>query len=155
MSNLDSAKAAIKAELAQAREAVAQYESLIAALEDALARLESVGSEGGKLPKSKLVAVGTPRRGRPAGKSQRDTSAAYSGELPGTRKDFWVDLVDTTPKSAVEVVQAAVDKIGGQLGRDQVKKLSQRATYALATMVKSGEIQDSGNGRERRYFRAA
>jgi hypothetical protein len=62
-------------------------------------------------------------------------------------------LIDTQPKSAVDVVNAAVAKLDFTPTREQVKKLSQRATYALNTMVRSGEISDSGSGRARRFFR--
>ncbi|HEY4540817.1 MAG TPA: hypothetical protein VIG66_00410 [Noviherbaspirillum sp.] len=154
MSNLGSAKSAIKAELAHAREGAAYYQSLVTALEEALNRLDSVGPEGGRAPKHAAALSDKPVRGRRGRKPRVEAAAESEGELPGTRKEFWVDLVDSQPKSAVDVVQAAVDKLGFKPSRDQIKKLSQRATYALNTMVKSGEISDSGNGRARRFFRA-
>lgn len=153
MSNLGSAKSAIKAELQHAREGAAYYQSLVNALEEALSRLDSVGPETVKAPSRKAMAeatAGTARRGR---KPRGANGAAHEGKLPGTRKDFWVDLVDAEPKSAVDVVNAAVNKLGFTPSKEQVKKLSQRATYALNTMVKSGEISDAGSGRARRFFR--
>lgn len=152
MSNLGSAKSAIKAELQHAREGVAYYQSLVVALEEALGRLDSVGPEAVKAPGRKAVAE-KPMRGKRGRKARAEVAGEQEGNLPGTRKDFWVDLVDTQPKSAVEVVNAAVQKLDFTPTKEQVKKLSQRATYALNTMVKSGEIQDSGNGRARRFFR--
>ena len=154
MSNLGSAKDAIKAELKHAREGVSYYQSLVTALEEALARLDSVGPETAKAPGRKVAAAEKPGRGRRGRKPRALNGAGSEGELPGTRKEFWVDLIDADPKSAVDVVNAAVDKLGFKPSRDQVKKLSQRATYALNTMVKSGEISDSGSGRARRFFRA-
>lgn len=155
MSNLGSAKSAIKAELQHAREGVAYYQSLVTALEEALTRLDSVGPEAGKAPVRKAaMANEKPGRGRRGRKPRTAVAPEQEGNLPGTRKEFWVDLIDTQPKSAVEVVQAAVEKLDFTPTREQVKKLSQRATYALNTMVKSGEISDSGSGRARRFFRA-
>lgn len=158
MSNLGSAKAAIKAELQHARDGAAYYQSLVTALEEALNRLDSVGPEAGRAPKApgrKAAPVEVKAtRGRRGRKPRAGTAASQEGELPGTRKEFWVDLIDAQPKSAVDVVNAAVEKLDFTPTRDQVKKLSQRATYALNTMVKSGEISDSGNGRARRFFRA-
>ncbi len=153
MSNLGSAKSAIKAELQHAREGVAYYQSLVTALEEALVRLDSVGPESAKAPGRKSV-VEKPVRGRRGRKPRVDVAGEQEGNLPGTRKEFWVDLIDSEPKSAVEVVNAAVRKLDFTPTRDQVKKLSQRATYALNTMVKSGEISDSGSGRARRFFRS-
>lgn len=154
MSNLGSAKAAIKAELQHAREGAAYYQSLVTALEEALNRLDSVGPETAKAPGRKAMADARATRGRRGRKPRADVAAAQEGELPGTRKEFWVDLINAQPKSAVDVVNAAVEKLDFTPTREQVKKLSQRATYALNTMVKSGEISDSGSGRARRFFRA-
>jgi len=155
MSNLGSAKSAIKAELQHAREGVAYYQSLVTALEEALGRLDSVGPEAAKAPGRKgAAAVGEkPGRGRRGRKPRAAIATEQEGNLPGTRKEFWADLIDAQPKSAVEVVQAAVGKLDFKPTKEQVKKLSQRATYALNTMVKSGEISDSGSGRARRFFR--
>lgn len=155
MSNLGSAKTAIKAELTHAREGVSYYQSLVDALEEALARLDSVSSDGAKVPgrkpapEAKGKATGK-RRGR---KPRVDKGGEQEGDLPFTGKNFWTDVIDAQPKSAVDVVHAAVDKLGFRPTRDQVKKLSQRATYALNTLVKNGEISDSGSGRARRFFR--
>lgn len=156
MSNLGSAKAAIKSELAHALEGVAYYQSLVTALEQALERLDSVGPGAAKVPGGKLeMPVKTKgRRGRkPRAASGAGGSSSGGGSLPSTAKSFWVDLVDTEPKSAVDVVHAAVKKLGFTPNEEQMKNLSQRATYALTTMVKSGEISDSGSGRARRFFR--
>lgn len=151
MSNLGPAKAAIKTELSHARQGVAYYQSMVTALEEALERLDRVGSEGGKAPSGKISTT-VKVKGRP-GRKPRSAGGEKGGELPSTAKNFWVDLVDTQPKSAVDVVNAAVEKLGFTPNKEQIKNLSQRATYALTTMVKSGEISDSGRGRARRFFR--
>lgn len=152
MSNLGSAKSAIKAELQHARKGVAYYQSLVAALEEALLRLDAVGPEAAKGPGRKAAGEKAVR-GRRGRKPRLEVAGEQEGNLPGTRKEFWVDLIDSEPKSAVEIVQAAVRKLDFTPTKEQVKKLSQRATYALNTMVKSGEISDSGTGRARRFFR--
>jgi hypothetical protein len=151
MSRLESAKAAINAELSHAREGAAYYQSLVDALEGALERLDSVGPKTGKTREG-LARPVKAKGGR--GRQSRSTGNGRGGGLPPTGQKFWAELVDAQPKSAVEVVHRAVEKLGFSPSRDQVKNLSQRATYALTTLVKSGAINDSGSGRARRFFRA-
>lgn len=153
MSNLGSAKAAIKVELSHARQGVAYYQSLVDALEGALERLNSVGSESAKALPEKLPQP-LKAKGRRGRKPRAARGGGNGGTLPSTGKNFWEDLVDSQPKSAVDVVNAAVEKLGFSPSKEQVKNLAQRATYALTTMVKNGEISDSGRGRARRFFRA-
>ena len=151
MQSLSSAKEAIKAELAHVRQGAEYYQSLASALEEALAKLESVESEGTE-PTRRGRKPGTARkaakRGRPAGRP-----AKSSGEkLPTTGMDFWLKLISDEPKSASDILHAAVSELGIEPTGDQMKKLSQRQTYALNTLVKENKIADSGARRTRRFF---
>lgn len=154
MSNLVSAKAAIRAEIEHAKKGVAYYQSLVASLEEALAKLDSVAGEAAPLPKGvplKVRGVNGARRGRKPG-----TAAGRKGrssDLPFTGKDFWPSLITEQPQSAPEILQAAIEKLGISPTPEQKKKLSQRATFALNHLVKTRAIADEGSGRNRRFLR--
>lgn len=95
-------------------------------------------------------ASGKGKRGRKAGTSRRSDEG---GALPTTGTDFWLKLVTDEPKSAVDIANAAASEIG--LAPDQkelIQKLKQRVAPALTSLVSSGKIQDTGAGRERRFF---
>lgn len=169
MSNLDKAKSAIEAELSQAKQGLAYYQSHVAALENTLAQLGSIaggtvsakpagakrGRKPGQLAKPiKLVKAG---RGRPpkAGKVVKaKTGRAAKGpkDLPFTGGDYWPNLVTSNPQSASEILQASISGLSFTPTPEQVKKLTQRMTFVLNALVKSGRIKDSGSGRGRRFF---
>jgi len=152
MTNLVSAKDAIRAEIAHAKKGAAYYQSLVVALEQALAKLDSVGSEPAE---SKALAgrsvtgngMERPRRGRKPG-SKNKVSA-----LPSTAKEFWPSLITDEPQSASDILNAAIAKLNITPSDEQRKKLAQRATFALNHMVKTNTIADSGSGRARRFMR--
>lgn len=66
--------------------------------------------------------------------------------------DFWLKLISDEPKSASDILHAAVSELGIDPNDEQLKKLSQRQTYALNTLVKESKIADSGARRTRRFF---
>ena len=153
MQSLSSAKEAIKAELAHVRQGAEYYQSLASALEEALAKLESVESDGGETAKprgrKRATAKKAAKRGRPVGRPSKSASE----KLPPTGMDFWLKLISDEPKSASDILNAAVSELGlQQPNGDQMKKLSQRQTYALNTLVKENKIADSGARRSRRFF---
>src|SRR6478736_3596960 len=130
MSNLGSAKTAIRAEIEHAKKGVAYYQSLVATLEQALSNLDSVGSEqtlkkGASLKASEVKVSTGARRGRKPGSGRKGW-----GGLPFTGKDFWPSLITEQPRSAPEILQAAIEKLGISPSEVQKKKLSQRATFA-------------------------
>jgi hypothetical protein len=152
MQSLSSAKEAIKAELAHVRQGAEYYQSLASALEEALAKLESVEADGAENIKPRGRKRGAvkkvAKRGRPAGRPSKS-----SGEkLPPTGMEFWLKLISDEPKSAGDILNAAVSELGIEPNDDQMKKLSQRQTYALNTLVKENKIADSGARRTRRFF---
>lgn len=154
MSNLSSARQAIKAELVHAQQGMAFYQARMEALEDALSKLESVETtETAKRPSKKSEAArgaAKPRRRRQAGKSR----ASGGAELPATGRDFWMSLITDQPQSAREIQTAAIAALGISPSQEQLKKLAQRQTNALHNLVHSKAIGDSGSGRERRFFRS-
>ena len=171
MSNLESAKAAIEAELSQAKQGFAYYQSQVTALEDALAQLATIssGSEatanGSIAGKRSVKAVKTAttakgRRGRPpkSGKGEVAKGKAAKGPtgkggLPFTGGDYWPNLVTSEPQSGADILRASVAGLGFEPTPEQVKKLQQRMTFVLNALVKNKTIQDSGSGRERRFFK--
>jgi len=50
-------------------------------------------------------------------------------------------------------LKSAIDKLGFTPTNTQIKKLTQRMTFALNALVKANKIQDSGAGRERVFFK--
>lgn len=151
MSNLRSARDSLAAELEHARQGLAFYDARVAALEETLATLENLNAEadlGGKAEgtprrRGKQASAATPARGRKQG----------GGSLPATGKEFWTSLVTNQPRSTREILDAAVQSLGIEPSRDELKKLAQRQANALHMLVKEKVISDTGSGRERRFYR--
>ena len=158
MSNIDSAMAALKAELGQAKQGLAYYQSQVSALETALTQLGALGqvpARRGRKP-GKAVKAEKPAkagRGRPAKAKGKSGRARGPKDLPFTGGDYWPDLVGSEPQSASDILNASVAGLGFEPSREQVKKLSQRMTFVLNSLVKAGKIKDSGSGRGRRFFK--
>jgi hypothetical protein len=173
MQSLNSAKEAIKAELAHVRQGAEYYMNLANALEEALEKLESVDIDdrqdrkAGKQGRGKRAAksaAGAGERGAQAGAERGKGGAKRAGKvgrpaksgggqrLPKTGMDFWMKLMSEEPKSAGDILNAAISQLGMQPDGEQKKKLVQRQTYALNTLVKEKKIADEGSRRTRRFF---
>jgi hypothetical protein len=176
-SNLESAKAAIEAEIAHAKQGLAHFVARIEALEKTVAHLVTV--DGGVLdtkpftakPVAKSKADAAPKlaKSTKATKSAKPTSAEVvakpvkpakpatkakgGNQLPFTGGDYWTGLVTVEPKSASEILDAAIAKLGFKPTKEHKKKLAGRMTFALNALVKAGKIKDSGTGRARRFFK--
>jgi hypothetical protein len=160
MSNLESAKAAIEAELFHAKEGLAFYSTRIEALEKTLSQLASVTGESAA-PTAAIADVA--KRGpkvaagkhvKPAKKKKDVKEVADGNELPFTGGDYWSNLVTDQPRSASEILEAAIAGLGFKPTKTQIQKLSGRMTFAVNALVKTKKIQDSGSGRDRRFFKA-
>ena len=154
MSNLDSVKVAIRAEIEHAKKGAAYYQTLVTTLEQALAKLDSVDADAvapkGVFKKSKTGGeIEQPKHGRKSGSRNKNGDA----ELPSTGKDFWPSLITDQPQSAADILNAAIEKLGITPTPEQRKKLSQRATFALNNLVKTNAIADTGSGRGRRFLK--
>lgn len=153
MSNLRTAKLAIEAEIAHAKKGAAYYAERVNSLEQALARIASAEevsiapSAMGKEAKANRKTKAAGRRGT------KNPDTAQVAELPSTGGDYWKNLVTDQPKSGQAILADAVNQLGFAPTKTQVGKLRNRMTFALQALVKSGEIQDSGIGRERRFFK--
>lgn len=91
------------------------------------------------------------KRGRKAGTAGR---SGKDVQLPTTGIDFWLKLVTEEPRSAVEIANAAAEVVGIRPDqKEAIQKLKQRVAPALATLVSTQKIQNSGSGRERRFFK--
>jgi hypothetical protein len=148
MSNLKAARQAIQAELNHARQGAAYYQERVAALEEALAKIDSVDLAESAMQSPKAVKPNN------AGSKKVKGKRATEGDLPPTGGDFWLRLITNQPQSAREILEAAVKAIGILPSKEQLKKLSQRQTNALHNMVKAKMVSDAGSGRARRFFRA-
>lgn len=163
MSNIAAAKAALEAELSQARQGMAYYQSQVHALEQALKQLSGLnlvetgsgGAKRGRKP-GKVTKETKPAkagRGRPA-KAKKSTRAVKGpNDLPFTGGDYWPNLVKSEPQSASEILNASIAGLTFEPTKEQVKKLAQRMTFVLNSLVKTGGIKDSGSGRGRRFFK--
>lgn len=179
-SNLKSARQAIEAELAHAKQGAAYYATRVEALETALQQLDSVeagtasstrtasaqtgaGSlkKNGARTRRRIRAASTngngaslaaPKRSR---KARSTTGTSRSDDSLFTGGDFWLSLVSEQPRSAVDIANAAIETLGiSPDQKDKIQKLKQRVSPALAGLVSSHKINDSGSGRERRFFKS-
>jgi hypothetical protein len=154
MSNLNSARQALQAELQHAKEGASFYQARIQALEDAIAKIDSVDTSDTRSQSTGKVRAAKGVGKKHAGRPRAEKSGGTDGALPATGKAFWMSLLSEQPKSSREILEAATTALGGSLSADQLKKLSQRQTNAFHNLVKSKEVSDSGSGRERLFFRA-
>lgn len=160
-SNLDSAKQAIEAELSHARQGVAYYADRVKALESALQQLESVegnarAATAKPRTRAKYAKGNGAKRGRKprAAQAENGTRRRASAGLPSTGSDFWLDLVNDQPRSAVDIANAAIEALGIKPDQKaEILKLKQRVSPALSGLVSAQKIKDAGAGRERRFFR--
>jgi hypothetical protein len=175
-SNLNSAKQAIEAELTHARQGAAFYATRVQALEIALQQLENVDTENGAVPAAPDAPMHTKgkvagaKRGRKPGSVAKANGASTeektkgrkkgrgrpSSSLPTTGRDFWFGLISDQPQSAVEISNAAVTALGiAPSQKREIQQLKQRVAPALASLVATHHISDTGSGRQRRFFKSA
>lgn len=167
MSNLNTAKLAIEAEIAHAKKGMAYYTSRVKALEQTLLELtqmneiDEVPADGPQPNQSRAKRSAVPAKAkaktkmksRVASSSKGNGAIKEVGALPSTGKDYWPSLLSEQPQTAPAILASAISRLGFEPTREQIKKLSQRQTFALNTLVKAGAIQDSGTGRERVFFK--
>jgi len=183
MSNLEAARVALQAELDHAKTGHAFYAERIASLEQALVQISSLGGgrdakapapkakakRGRKPNATKLAAAAQPansddptKPAKPAKKAMDGKAgtrgrprkeAANTHELPFTGGDYWTDLVTTVPQFGPDILASGISKLGFEPTEAQRKVLANRMAPALAALVKSGKIADSGKGRLHRYFK--
>lgn len=148
MSNLISARDAIKAEIAHVTQGRDHYQMQLEMLEKALAALDGVRAaspEKAAPAKRAAKTKTTPRR--------QGTKPAGSIAIPSTGGDFWINLITDQPQSAPDILKAAIAQLGMTPSKVLNAKLSARMTNALTHLIKSQQIKDSGERRERRFFK--
>ena len=161
MSNLHTAKLAIEAEIAHAKQGLDYYAEKVKSLEQALAGIvqaegstSAASSTSSKTLKSPTKAGKRKTSAGKRGGNAQAGAATQVAELPSTGGDYWKNLVATEPKSGRAILAEAINGLGFTPTKAQVGKLMNRMTFALNSMVKAGAIQDSGTGRERRFFKS-
>ena len=154
MSNLKTARQTIEAELRHVEQGIAYYQAKAAALQSALEQLDQaeIGTAGTSRQRQ-VASSGTAAttraaapRGRRAGGKKQDKG------LPRMTRDFWLDFISQQPRSAIEIMNAAIASFDPPLDANQEKKVKQRATQALQALLSAKQIKDVGTGRQRRYF---
>jgi hypothetical protein len=178
MSNLLTARAGIVAEIASHHASIASLEKALESLDaligeraDAASAAKAPGKRGRK-PKvvvveaqatkapakvaksSKAKAAKASPKIKTAAKPKAAKKAKTDGGLPFTGGDYWFNLITSEPQTAPEILQKAVDALGFAPSKEQRTKLQNRQTFALATLVKTNRIKDSGTGRDHCYFTA-
>jgi len=158
MSNIESARAAIEAELSHAKNGLQYYHSRIEALESMLGQL--AGFQGGVTVPASRAKRGQKSMLKPGAKIVREKGVRRKGErkinssgLPFTGGDFWENLVLEEPRSFPDILEAAISTLDFAPTKPQVQKLSGRMIFAINALVKTGKIRDSGSGRARRFFK--
>ena len=110
----------------------------------------AAGSDGASRKRGSGAARGAARDAK-----RRNARAANGSGLPTTGGDFWLKLIGPQPQSAVDISQAAASALGIESDqKEQIQKLKQRVSPALASLVSAHKIQDTGAGRARRFFKS-
>lgn len=156
MSNLDTARQAIEAEIQHAKDGLAYYQARITSLEQTLVQLVGIGGvQSIQVGKLTTDAPASKAKAKPvkASKKPKSEKVTDGDKLPFTGGDFWINLINDTHKSASTVLKDAIHKLKIEPTTDQHKKLQGRMVFALNAMVKAGTIKDSGRGRDRVFFK--
>jgi len=155
MSNLKTARHTLEAELQHVEQGIAFYQAKAAALEAALAHLDQAESGiTSQAPRRQSTArrrdasqaPARPARARKAGTIKADSS------LPRMTRAYWLDFIGQEPRTAADIINAAVASFEQPLDAVQTRKMKQRAAQALAALLATKQIRDVGTGRQRRYF---
>jgi hypothetical protein len=153
MSNHQSAKHFIAAELKHAKAGAAYYKARVDALEKALTQLRDLDAVSEKPAGKKQKKKSKGKKLTKSKKAKASKASSKVPDLPATGAEYWMNLITDEPKTAPELFRIAIARLGFLPTIDQVKKLGNRQTFTLNTLVKQKKIQDSGSGRERRFFR--
>ncbi|MFC3109771.1 hypothetical protein ACFQAT_18605 [Undibacterium arcticum] len=153
MSNIQSAKKSVQLELDQAKQGRDYYQSRIDALEKALAQLTSVDTAAATGTRVTRESAEKKPLGKKATPARLAKSKGSSAKFPSTGGDFWIDLITDQPQSAADILNAAFTKLAITPTKELKQKLGARMTAALASLIGSKQIKDSGARRERRFFK--
>lgn len=145
---IESAKAALNAELENLKTQAAKIIEALAALDnvnmiDVVAKNEVTKAKRGH--KSNTVAA-EKAASRPGRKKTK------TGTLGKTNIDFFLGLVSTADRSFGQIVHEGISKLG-LTDPEDIRKFKQRAAFSIRALVKKGVIKDKGEGRERLFFR--
>lgn len=152
MSNLNTARQAILAELKYVEEGAAYYQKRAAALRAALEQLESTEDPT-------VTPIRKAKSARNTGKPKKKTvvrkASSSKNALPKTSRDFWLQFIDQHAKTAAEVGNAAIALLGLEPKSEQARRLKSRLAPTLQALIKAKAIKDVGSGRDRKYSLAS
>jgi hypothetical protein len=148
MSNLKTARQAIRAELKHVEEGAAYYQKRATALRAALEQLDRTEEPVAASTQKTRVSGKAGKRAKP---SVIPKASTLKNALPKTSRDFWLGFIDQNPKTAAEIGNAAVASLGFTPSPEQAKQLKSRLAPTLQTLLKSKAVKDTGSGRERKY----
>lgn len=158
MSNLQTVKTALIAEIKNAREGVAFYTKRIVELEKLQKQLGQLDIAEASAPSAK--------KGRDTATSKLKVMVAdavpivldgkgkvkATPKLPATKTSFWQGLLTDTPMANQEILAAAIAELKIRPTPVDLQKLKQRLANFITTATKDGAIHSDGTGRARRFF---
>ena len=108
--------------------------------------------------KNKIITPSTKRGPKSKAKARVDGQAnskvADGAKLPSTGGNFWPSLINTTPQTQEQILDAAIAKIGDPVNKVLLKKLNDRLASTLHRMVnKTKEIDVEGSGKMRTFVK--
>ena len=162
MSNMNSVKSALDAEIKHAKEGLVFYSTRIATLEKMIQQLDeldgargagAIGKNGGKRKYTRAAKgaadIGVNEEGSD---TVGGTGSRAASKLPATTSAFWISLLSETPISNKDIIKAAIATLKIRPNPTDLKKLKQRLANAITIMTKDGTMQSEGTGRARRFF---
>lgn len=160
MSNLSTAKSALRAELVHVQAGLAYYQERVETLNDAITQLDAIAEE----PEMEAQPAVPARRGRkPGQKAKRARTVKKTGKaagrkprsasrLPATGGDFFPGLLGVQGRSTKDLLDAALGNLSFKPNAGERAQLRSRMVAALNAMLKAGKIGSEGRGRQRTYF---
>lgn len=155
MSNLKTARQTIEAELEHVEKGIAFYQAKASALKATLMHIEQAesGMTANTPRKQRASSAASVTRTTPQKQRGRKAGTRNTGStLPRMTRTYWLEFISHEPKTAVDIINAALASFDAPLDPTQTRKLKQRATQALQALLGSKQIKDVGAGRQRRYF---
>lgn len=163
MSNINTVKSALNAEIKHAQQGITFYATRIAALEKLIEQLDRLDNAAGANPALEARAKRPyARRVDPAAgassmkaekpqKAPKESKSSRGAPLPKTGNTFWQSLLSDTPMSNQELLSAAIASLQIRPTTQDLKKLKQRLANAITIMTKDGSMHSEGTGRARRF----
>lgn len=152
MSNLKTARHTLEAELRHVEKGIAFYQAKAEALKAALAHLDQAESGVTNSAPRRQSTASRRTAGQTPARQARGRKTRADATLPRMTRAYWLDFISQEPRTAADIINAAIASFETPLDAVQARKVKQRAAQALAALLGTKQIRDVGAGRQRRYF---